>query len=110
MPLALSILVRPDWLGVSVRLGTDQERFQLAASGAAAAVRLPEGPVLDAALRRLAAAETSATVMVNNPLYRLPETRPRAAAAPVHRHSDRVRRVRPDHGSAGDRAGRALLH
>jgi transcriptional regulator with XRE-family HTH domain len=71
VPLALSILVRPDWLGTAVRLGTDQERFQLAAPDAGAAVRLPEGPALEAALRRLAAAETSATVMVNNPLYRL---------------------------------------
>src|SRR6266545_1680388 len=71
VPLALSILVRPDWLGTAVRLATDQERFQLAASDVAAAVRLPEGPALEAALRRLAAAESSATVMVNNPLYRL---------------------------------------
>jgi hypothetical protein len=69
--LALSILVRPDWLGAAVRLGTDQERFQLAAPDVGAAVHLPEGPTLDAALRRLASAETSATVMVNNPLYRL---------------------------------------
>jgi hypothetical protein len=52
-------------------LGTDQERFQLAAPDVGATVYLPEGPALEAALRRLAAAETSATVMVNNPLYRL---------------------------------------
>jgi len=71
VPLALSILIRPDWLGASVRLGTGEERFQLAASDAAAAVQLPKGPALEAALQRLAAAETSATVMVNNPLYRL---------------------------------------
>jgi transcriptional regulator with XRE-family HTH domain len=71
VPLALSILVRPDWLGTAVRLGTDQERFQLAAPEVAAEVRLPEGTALEAALRRLAAAEASATVMVNNPLYRL---------------------------------------
>jgi transcriptional regulator with XRE-family HTH domain len=71
VPLALSILVRPDWLGTAVRLGTDQERFQLAASDVSAEVRLPEGPALEAALRRLAAAEATATVMVNNPLYRL---------------------------------------
>jgi transcriptional regulator with XRE-family HTH domain len=71
VPLTLSILVWPDWLGAAVRLGTDQERFQLAAPDVGAAVRLPEGPALKAALRRLAAAETSATVMVNNPLYRL---------------------------------------
>lgn len=71
VPLALSILVRPDWLGEAVRLGADQERFRLAASDLGAAVRLPEGPALDAALRRLAAAEASATVMVDNPLYRL---------------------------------------
>src|SRR6266487_1354552 len=71
VPLALSILVRPDWLGAAVRLGTNQERFQLAAPDVGTAVRLPEGPALEAALRRLAAAETSATVMVNNPLYRL---------------------------------------
>jgi transcriptional regulator with XRE-family HTH domain len=71
VPLALSILVRPDWLGASVRLGTGEERFQLAAPDAAVAVQLPEGPTLEAALHRLAAAETAATVMVNNPLYRL---------------------------------------
>jgi len=71
VPIALSILVRPDWLGAAVRLGTDQERFQLATPDVAPAVRLPEGTALEAALRRLAAAETSATVMINNPLYRL---------------------------------------
>ena len=71
VPLALSILIQPDWLGEAIRLSTDQERFQLAAPDVGAAVRLPEGPALEAALRRLAAAETSATVMVNNPLYRL---------------------------------------
>jgi transcriptional regulator with XRE-family HTH domain len=71
VPLVLSILVRPDWLGTAIRLGTDQERFQLAAPDTGAMVRLPEGPALEAALRRLAVAETSATVMVNNPLYRL---------------------------------------
>ncbi len=71
VPLALSVLVRPDWLGATVRLGTDQERFQLATPDLAAVVGLPEGPALEAALRRLAAAETSATVMINNPLYRL---------------------------------------
>jgi hypothetical protein len=71
VPLALSILVRSDWLGASVRLGTERERFQLAAPDVAAAVQLPEGPALKAALHRLAAAETSGTVMVNNPLYRL---------------------------------------
>jgi transcriptional regulator with XRE-family HTH domain len=71
LPLALSILVRPDWLGAAVRLGTDQERFQLAAPDMRDAVGLPEGPALEAALRRLAAAEASATVMINNPLYRL---------------------------------------
>ncbi len=71
LPLALSVLVRPDWLGATVRLGTDQERFQLATPDLAAVVGLPEGPALEAALRRLAAAETSATVMINNPLYRL---------------------------------------
>jgi transcriptional regulator with XRE-family HTH domain len=69
VPLALSILVRPGWLGAAVRLGTAQERFQLAAPEVGAAVRLPEGLALEAALRRLAAAETSGTVMVNNPLY-----------------------------------------
>lgn len=36
-----------------------------------AVVRLPEGPALEAALCRLAAAEASATVMVDNPLYRV---------------------------------------
>jgi transcriptional regulator with XRE-family HTH domain len=71
VPLALSVLVRPDSLGAAVRLGADQERFQLAAPDLGAAVRLPEGPALEAALRRLAAAEASATVMINNPLYRL---------------------------------------
>src|SRR6266542_2178925 len=71
VPLALSILIQPDWLGEAIRLSTDQERFQLAAPDVGAAVRLPEGPALEAALRRLAVAETSATVMVNNPLYRL---------------------------------------
>jgi transcriptional regulator with XRE-family HTH domain len=71
LPLALSILVRPDWLSAAIRLGTDQERFQLATPDVGAAVRLPEGPALQAALRRLAAAEASATVMINNPLYRL---------------------------------------
>jgi transcriptional regulator with XRE-family HTH domain len=70
-PLALSILVRPDWLGAAVSLGTSQERFRLAVPGAGDTIRLPEGPALEAALHRLAAAETSATVMVNNPLYRL---------------------------------------
>src|SRR6266540_4000433 len=41
VPLALSILVRPDWLGTTIRLGTDQERFQLAAPDVGATVRLP---------------------------------------------------------------------
>src|SRR6266511_2346772 len=47
VPLALSILVRPDWLGAAVRLGTDQERFQLAAPDIGASVQLPEGPPLE---------------------------------------------------------------
>jgi transcriptional regulator with XRE-family HTH domain len=71
VPLVLSVLVRPDWLGAAIRLGTEHERFALVPPDTGDAVRLHEGPALEAALRRLAAAETSATVMVNNPLYRL---------------------------------------
>jgi transcriptional regulator with XRE-family HTH domain len=69
--LTLSVLVRPDWLGTAVSLGTDQERFRLDAPDTGLSGSLLEGAPLEAALHRLAAAEASATVMVNNPLYRL---------------------------------------
>jgi transcriptional regulator with XRE-family HTH domain len=71
--LTLSVVVRPDWLGTTVRLGTDQEQFRLATSEIAGPGRLLDGPPHEAAIHRLATAEASATVMVNNPLYRLQE-------------------------------------
>ncbi|MGH8886989.1 MAG: helix-turn-helix domain-containing protein [Egibacteraceae bacterium] len=69
VPLTLSVLVRPGWRDAAVRLATDQERFQLAGPGPLAS-RL-DGAALEAALLRLAQVETSGTVLVDNPLYRL---------------------------------------
>jgi transcriptional regulator with XRE-family HTH domain len=71
VPLTMSVMVQRGWLGTSVRLGSDQERFRLADLGVATPTAPLEGPALEAALLRLASVEVCNTVLINNPLYRL---------------------------------------
>jgi transcriptional regulator with XRE-family HTH domain/pimeloyl-ACP methyl ester carboxylesterase len=71
VPLTLSILVERGWLGLGVRLGSDQEQFRLAVPDPNSAVGTLEGGALEAALARLANVEVNGTVLVNSPLYRL---------------------------------------
>jgi hypothetical protein len=70
-PLALSILVRPEWLDAAVELDSDQEQFRLAASIPRFPIDSLEGAPLTAALDRLAEVEVSGTVAINSPIYRL---------------------------------------
>jgi transcriptional regulator with XRE-family HTH domain len=71
VPLTLSVLVEQGWLGLAVRLGSDQERFRLVVSDLNSAAGSLEGAALEAALVRLASVEVAGTVLVNSPLYRL---------------------------------------
>jgi hypothetical protein len=70
--VATSLLTMPEWLQARVPLATPAERFQFLPPTAAG---LPtprlEGEVLDAAINRLADAELSSTVLVDNPIYQL---------------------------------------
>jgi hypothetical protein len=66
----LSVLTDTDWVGLAVRLGGDAESCPPASSSGDSLIRLDDGQARSA-LDRLAAAEVSDTVMMNNPLYRL---------------------------------------
>lgn len=66
--LMLSILTREGWTGLALQLGTEETR--VVATAGAAEVHLAD-PAVTAAANRLAVVETSGTVMVNRPLYRL---------------------------------------
>jgi transcriptional regulator with XRE-family HTH domain len=70
--LTTSVLTRPGWLQSRVPLATPAEHFQFVPpmSALEPTPRL-EGERLDAAIDRLAQAELSTTVLVNNPIYRL---------------------------------------
>jgi transcriptional regulator with XRE-family HTH domain len=67
--LTLSIVTNPGWLAY-VELGGSREHFRYVVSPWAVAPKLDHA-TLRAAIGRIAAVETSNTVMVNNPLYRL---------------------------------------
>lgn len=67
-----SLLTKPGWLQARIPLGTPAEDFQFVPTTAAPVpTPLLEGELLDAAIRRLAQTELSATVLVNNPIYQL---------------------------------------
>jgi hypothetical protein len=70
--LPTTVLVKPEWLGLQVRLGTEAERFQFHWPST---VSLPiphlAGEALDAAIQRLAAVELASTVLIADPVYRL---------------------------------------
>ena len=66
----LSVLTDQDWVGLAVPLGGDAESCPPAGRGDGPAIRLNDSQVRSA-LDRLAAAEVTGTVMVNNTLYRL---------------------------------------
>jgi hypothetical protein len=70
--LMTSMLTKPGWLQARVPLTTPAERFQYI-SPTVAPIPTPrlEGELLDAAIDRLAQAELSRTVLVNNPIYQL---------------------------------------
>jgi transcriptional regulator with XRE-family HTH domain len=72
-PVSLSIFGRPGWLDVAPDppdLGGAQESFRFVPPPTEPPMRLTQ-PGWWAAVERLASAETTDTVMVNNPLYRL---------------------------------------
>jgi hypothetical protein len=70
--LVTSVLTKPGWLQARVPLGTPAEDFQYIPPTAAPIPTPPlEGQLLDAAIDRLAQAELSTTVLVNNPVYQL---------------------------------------
>ena len=68
--VVLSILADPTWVGLAVPLGTDAELCRRGAQDDGLTIRLTDTQAR-AAIDRLAAVETSNTVMVNSPLYRL---------------------------------------
>jgi transcriptional regulator with XRE-family HTH domain len=70
-PLTRSVMAQQGWLRTAVQLGGDQEQFRLANLGVAELIDSLKGAALEAALLRLASVETSNTVFINNPLYRL---------------------------------------
>ena len=70
--LTTSVLTRPGWLRSRIPLATPAEHFQFVPPmSAPEPTPLLEGERLDAAIDRLAQAELSTTVLVNNPIYRL---------------------------------------
>jgi hypothetical protein len=70
--LVTSVLTKPGWLQTRVPLGTPAEQFEfIPPTAAPLPTPLLEGELLDAAIDRLAQAELSATVLVNNPIYQL---------------------------------------
>lgn len=66
----LSILAGPAWVGLAIPLGGAAEKCWLASRDDALTPRLNDRQARSA-VDRLAAAEAGATMMVNNPLYRL---------------------------------------
>lgn len=72
--LVTTLLTQPEWLQARVPLGTPAEHFQfIPPTLAPIPTPLLEGELLDAAIDRLAHAELSTTVLVNNPIYQLLE-------------------------------------
>jgi transcriptional regulator with XRE-family HTH domain len=71
-PLSTTVLTRPSWVRTQIRLGTEAERFEYV-SPTAAPVPTPRlgDKAITAAIDRLAEAELSATVLTNDPVYRL---------------------------------------
>src|SRR6266545_1863462 len=70
--LVTSLLTKPGWLQARVPLATPAEHFQfIPPTAAPIPTPLLEGDLLDAAIDRLAQAELSTTVLVNNPIYQL---------------------------------------
>jgi transcriptional regulator with XRE-family HTH domain len=71
-PLSTTVLTRPSWVQAQVRLGTDAERFEYVSPSAAPVPTRQLGDhAVTAAIDRLAEAELSATVLTNDPVYRL---------------------------------------
>jgi transcriptional regulator with XRE-family HTH domain len=71
-PLSTTVLTRPSWVRTQIRLGTEAERFEYV-SPTAAPVPTPRlgDEAITAAIDRLAEVELSATVLTNDPVYRL---------------------------------------
>jgi hypothetical protein len=70
--LVTSLLTKPGWLQARVPLSSPAEHFQfIPPTAAPIPIPLLEGELLDAGIDRLAQAELSATVLVNNPIYQL---------------------------------------
>jgi hypothetical protein len=70
--LVTSVLTKPGWLQARIPLATPAEQFQyISPTVAHIPTPLLEGELLDAAIDRLAQAELSSTVLVNNPIYQL---------------------------------------
>ena len=71
-PLSTTVLTRPSWVRAQVQLGTDAERFEyVSPSVAPVPTRQLGDHAVAAAIDRLAEAELSATVLTNDPVYRL---------------------------------------
>jgi transcriptional regulator with XRE-family HTH domain len=68
--MLLSILTRPEWLDPGVTLGGESEAVRYVPPTTASGTHLGDDMVA-AAVQRLASIETTTTVVVNNPLYRL---------------------------------------
>jgi transcriptional regulator with XRE-family HTH domain len=71
-PLSTTVLTRPSWVRTQIQLGTEAERFEYV-SPTAAPVPTPRlgDEAITAAIDRLAEVELSATVLTNDPVYRL---------------------------------------
>jgi transcriptional regulator with XRE-family HTH domain len=71
-PLSTTVLTRPSWVRTQIRLDTEAERFEYV-SPTAAPVPTPRlgDEAITAAINRLAEVELSATVLTNDPVYRL---------------------------------------
>ena len=71
-PLSTTVLTRPSWVQAHIRLGAEAERFEYVPPSAAPVPppRLGDDAIT-AAINRLAEAELSATVLTNDPVYRL---------------------------------------
>jgi hypothetical protein len=70
--LVTSMLTKPEWLQPRVPLTSPAEDFEyIPPTAAPIPTPLLEGELLDAAVDRLAQAELSGTVLVNNPIYQL---------------------------------------
>jgi hypothetical protein len=68
--VSLTVLTKPEWIGLAVPLDADHEDFCLARTQATPAVNLT-APAAEAAIARLASIEGTETVLLDNPLYQL---------------------------------------